>query len=88
MAWPTWPRCPCHRAKSSGQLGTAVQTALQTVFCQRTKDVKGCQKGFQGISGLRWVLGIFDPCPKAQPDSYKSELLPADVPKMSVEAVT
>jgi len=43
---------------------------------------------FQGISGLRLVLGIFDPCPKAQPDSYKSELLPADVPKMSVEAVT
>jgi hypothetical protein len=38
MAWPTWPRCPCHRAKFSGQLGTAVQTALKTDF----RAFQGC----------------------------------------------
>ena len=83
-----------------GQLGQGVHAivrsfqgslALLYKLLYKLFFVKGCQrcqKGFQGISGLRWVLGIFDPCPKAQPDSYKSELLPADVPKMSVEAVT
>ena len=53
-------------------------------------DVKKCPRGFskgfqgQGCVMVSWVLGIFD---EAQPDSYKSELLPADVPKMSVEVM-
>ena len=73
LAKVSMPSCEVFRAA-----WCCTSCKLQTAFLL---DVEGVTVRFSCWSSGRSEFS------KAQPDSYKSELLPADVPKMSVEAV-